>query len=161
MFKPLCSVTLSALLVFSAVAQTNPGSARSDAAPTTLVGCVQKTGDIYTLTDEISKVTAQLRGGSLKKGRHVQVTGTPSASASLASGATEVLNVTSVTSVAGNCQAPKTAGSSFVSSDSSKRAKFVSIFVIAAVIAAGAIATVSRQGSARGNPNKDYPPINH
>src|ERR1700688_2913221 len=105
--KALCSVTLTALLVFSAVAQTNPGS--------TLVGCVQKTGDIYTLTDETSKVTAQLRGGNLEKGRHVQVTGTPSANASPAAGATEVLDVTGVKTVAGSCQAAMTAGSSFVS----------------------------------------------
>jgi hypothetical protein len=153
MFKALCSVTLSALLVFSAVAQTNPSS--------TLVGCVQKTGDIYTLTDETSKVTAQLRGGSLKEGRHVQVTGTPAASATPASGATQVLDVTRVTSVAGNCQSP-TAGSSFMSGSAEhKRAMFVGIFVIAAVTAGAAIATASRQGSARGTTNNDAPAINH
>jgi hypothetical protein len=152
MFKALCSVTLSALLAFSAVAQTNPAS--------TLVGCVQKTNDIYTLTDETSKVTAQLKGGSLKEGRHVKVTGTPEASASPANGATEVLDVTSITSVAGNCQAP-TAGSSFVSSAEHKRATFVAIFVIAAVTAGAAIATASRQGSARGTTNNDAPAINH
>ena len=151
--KALCSVTLTALLVFSAVAQTNPGSA--------LVGCVQKTGDIYTLTDETSKVTAQLRGGSLKKGRHVEVTGTPSASAIPAGGATEVLDVTGVKSVAGNCQAATTAGSSYVSGKGPKRATIIGVLVMAVVIAGGAVATVSRQGSARGNPNKDYPPINH
>jgi len=160
MFKALCSVTLSALLVFSAVAQTNPGSAQSGTAPSTLVGCVQKTGDIYTLTDETSKVTTQLRGGSLKEGRHVQVTGTPSASATPASGATQVLDVTRVTSVAGNCQAA-TAGSSFVSGAEHKRATFVAVFVIAAVTAGAAIATASRQGSARGTTNNDSPAINH
>jgi hypothetical protein len=138
--------------VFSAVAQTNPGS--------TLVGCVQKTGGIYTLTDETSKVTAQLRGGSLKEGRHVQVTGTQSASATPAGGATQVLDVTRVTGVAGNCQAP-TAGSSFVSDAEHKRATVVAIFVIAAVTAGAAIATASRQGSARGTTNNDTPAINH
>jgi hypothetical protein len=155
MFKALCSVTLSALLVFSAVAQTNPGS-----APSTLVGCVQKNGDIYTLTDETSKVTTQLRGGGLKEGRHVQVTGTPAASATPASGATQVFDVTRVTSVAGNCQAA-TAGSSFMSGAEHKRATFVAIFVIAAVTAGAAIATASRQGSARGTTNNDAPAINH
>jgi hypothetical protein len=161
MFKALCSLTLSALLVFSAVAQTNPGSAQSGTAPSTLVGCVQKTGDIYTLTDETSKVTAQLRGGSLKDGRHVQVSGTQSASATPAGGATQVLDVTRVTSVAGNCQAP-TAGSSFMSGSAEhKRATFVAIFVIAAVTAGAAIATASRQGSARGTTNNDAPAINH
>lgn len=152
MFKALCSVTLTALLVFSAVAQTNPG--------TTLVGCVLKNGDVYTLTDETSKVTAQLKGGSLKEGRHVQVTGTPLASATPTAGATEVLNVTGVKSAAGNCQ-PVTAGSAFASGDSAKRAKFVGVFVLAAVVAGAAIATASRQGSARGTTNNDQPAINH
>ena len=160
MFKALCSLTLSALLVFSAVAQTNPGSAQSGTAPSTLVGCVQKTGDIYTLTDETSKVTSQLRGGSLKDGRHVQVTGTQSASATPAGGATQVLDVTRVTSVAGSCHSP-TAGSSFVSDSEHKRATVVAIFVIAAVTAGAAIATASRQGSARGTTNNDAPAINH
>ncbi len=71
MFKALCSVTLSALLVFTAVAQTNPGSAPSVAVSSTLVGCIQKAGNTYSLTDETSKVTTQLNGGSLKAGRHV------------------------------------------------------------------------------------------
>ena len=152
MFKALCSATLTALLVFSAGAQTNPG--------TTLIGCVQKNGDIYTLTDETSKVTAQLRGASLKNGRYVQVTGTPLANATPTAGATEVLNVTGVKSVAGNCQ-PVTAGSAFASGRSSKRAKFVAILVIAAVTAGAAIATASRQGAARGTTNNDAPAINH
>jgi len=153
MFKALCSVTLSALLAINAVAQTNPG--------TTLVGCVQKNGNIYTLTDETSKVTAQLRGGSLKSGRHVQVTGTPSANATPTAGATQVLDVTSVKSAAGSCQAV-TAGSSFVGDDSSKkRATIIGVFVLAAVVAGAAIATASRQGSARGTTNNDAPAINH
>jgi len=153
MLKALCSVTLSALLVLNAVAQTKPGS--------TLVGCVQKNGNTYTLTDETSKVTAQLRGVSLKNGRHVQVTGTPSANGTPTAGATEILDVTGVKSAAGSCQAV-TAGSSFVSSDSSKkRATIVGVFVLAAVAAGAAIATASRQGSARGTTNNDAPAINH
>ena len=160
MFKALCSVTLSALLVFTAVAQTNPGTAaKSEAVPSTLVGCVQKAGDIYTLTDETSKVTAQLNGGRLKAGRHVQVTGTTAASA--ASSATEILNVTSVTGVAGSCQAPMTSGASFAGTDSGKRAKLIGILVIGSVIAGGAIATAARQGSARGTTNNNAPVVQH
>jgi hypothetical protein len=137
---------LTAILTISTVAQ-----AQSGAAPTTLIGCVQKAGSVYTLTDEASKVTAQLRGGSLKKGKHVQVTGTPVANASPAGGATAVLDVTAVTPSAGSCQAATVAGSSFTSAPATKRATIVSIFVITAVIAGTAVAVISRQGSARGN----------
>lgn len=145
MFKASCSVTLCALLAFSATAQTNPSSAQSGAAPVTLVGCVQKAGDVYTLTDETSKTTAQLRGDKLRKGRHVEVTGTASA-ASPAVGASEVIDVTSVRRVGGGCPAtPGGGGASFMS-----RGTVVSIGVIAGVAAVAAWATISRLGEARG-----------
>jgi hypothetical protein len=155
-FRVLCSVTLTALLAFPATAQTNPnpGSAQLGSVPTTLVGCVQKTGDVYTLTDETSKTTAQLRGGNLRKGRHVQVTGTPSANASPAGGATEVLDVTGVKSVGGSCRAtPGSAGSSYVAGGT-KRGTVVSVFIMVTLVTLGAIAVISRQGEARGGGSK-------
>jgi hypothetical protein len=150
MFKALCSVILIALLALPAIAQNNPGSAQSGAAPSTLVGCVHKTGDVYTLNDEASKITAQLRGGSLRNGRHVQVTGTAVANASPAGGATQVLDITSVTPVAGSCKAATSAGSSYVAPDAAKRGKIIGAFVIVAIATGVAIEVISRQGEARG-----------
>jgi hypothetical protein len=149
MFKKPCSVVLIALLVLPATAQNNSGSAASNAAPTTLVGCVQKSGDVFTLNDETSKVTAQLRGSGLRNGRHVQVTGTQT-TATPAGGATQVLDVTSVKSVAGSCKAAR-AGSSYADSPGSeKRGKIIGAVIVGAVVTGVAVEVISRQGAGRG-----------
>src|ERR1019366_9213682 len=44
-------------------------------APSSLVGCPVKAGSVVLLTDETSNVTVQLKGGSLKTGTRVQITG--------------------------------------------------------------------------------------
>jgi len=145
MFRISCSVVLTALLAFPASAQTNPGAPPSGGS-TSLVGCVEKNGGVYTLTDETSKTTAQLRGGNPRAGRHVQVTGTLAADTSQASGASEVLDVTSLKRVAGSCSAASGSGrSSFIS-----RGTVVSIGVVGGVVAIAAWATISRLGEARG-----------
>jgi hypothetical protein len=147
--KILCSLTLSALLAFPVTAQTNPGSAQPSAAPSALVGCVQKTGDVYTVTDETSKTTVQLRGGNLRKGRHVEVTGAVAPGVSPAKGATEVFDVTGVKYVSGSCRTNSANGGSSYSPSGAKRATVVSILVIGAVAAGAAVATIRRQGEAR------------
>jgi len=73
-------------------------------APSSLVGCTVKTGSNLLLTDETSKVTVQLQGGNAKAGRRVQVTGSMVPNATPASGATQVINVTSVKPVSGTCK---------------------------------------------------------
>jgi len=90
-------------LTIQATAQTTSGAAPS--AP--LAGCVQKNGDIYTLVDENSKTKVQLRGGKLRAGQHIQVTGTAVANASPAGGATQVLEVSGVQRTAGSCPAAR------------------------------------------------------
>jgi hypothetical protein len=77
-------------------------------APSSLTGCAVKSGSSTMLTDETSNVTAQLRGGSVKTGTRVQVTGTLVPNATASSPATQVIAVTGVKEVGGNCS--KTAG---------------------------------------------------
>jgi hypothetical protein len=72
-------------------------------APSSLTGCPVRSGGNMLLTDESSNVTAQLRGGSVKAGTRVQVTGTLVPNASAASPATQVVAVTSVKEVGGTC----------------------------------------------------------
>jgi hypothetical protein len=74
-------------------------------APSSLTGCAVRTGGNTFFTDETSNVTAQLRGGNVRAGRHVQVTGTLVPNATPASPATQVINVTAVKEVAGACKA--------------------------------------------------------
>jgi len=90
------AVAAAFLLSIQATAQTSAPSAP-------LAGCVQKTGDIYTLVDENSKTKVQLRGGNLRAGQHIQVTGTAAANASPAGGATQVFEVSGVQRTAGSC----------------------------------------------------------
>src|SRR5205085_10268965 len=85
------AVAAALLLTIQATAQTSSGA---PSAP--LAGCVQKDGGIYTLVDENSKTKVQLRGGKLRAGQHIQVTGTADANASPAGGATQVLEVSGV-----------------------------------------------------------------
>ena len=92
------AVATALLLTIQAVAQTSAGA---PSAP--LAGCVQKDGDIYTLVDENSKTKVQLRGGNLRAGQHIQVTGTAAANASPAGGATQVLDVSGAQRTAGSC----------------------------------------------------------
>jgi hypothetical protein len=72
-------------------------------APSSMTGCAVKSGNNTLLTDETSKVTVQLRGSNVKTGRRVQVTGTTVPNSTPASGATQVINVTSVKQVKGAC----------------------------------------------------------
>src|SRR5205807_5621255 len=92
------AVAAALLLTIQATAQTSSGA---PSAP--LAGCVQKDGVIYTLVDENSKTKVQLRGGHLRAGQHIQVTGTAVANASPAGGATQVLDVSGVQRTAGSC----------------------------------------------------------
>lgn len=73
-------------------------------SPSTLTGCpVRQNGNIL-LTDETSNVTAQLRGGNVRTGKRVQVTGSLVPNASPAAPATQVINVTAVKDVGGTCK---------------------------------------------------------
>ena len=74
-------------------------------APSSMSGCVVKSGDTYTLTDETSSVKVQLRGSGLHDRRHVQVTGSMVSGASPSGGATQVISVTSMKTLPGTCSA--------------------------------------------------------
>jgi hypothetical protein len=73
-------------------------------APSSLLGCAVKSGSNTLFTDEGTKVTVQLRGSSVKAGKRVQIKGSMVPNATPATGATQVINVTSVKSVGGPCK---------------------------------------------------------
>jgi len=75
-------------------------------APSSLTGCPVKSGNNFLLTDEASNVTAQLRGGDLKVGTRVHVTGDLVPNVKAVSPATQVIAVTDTTEAGGAC-APK------------------------------------------------------
>jgi hypothetical protein len=71
-----------------------------------LTGCAVQSGSNFLLTDEASNVTAQLRGGNLKVGTRVHVTGELVPNAKAVKPATQVIAVTDITEAGGAC-APK------------------------------------------------------
>jgi hypothetical protein len=73
-------------------------------APSSLTGCAVRSGGNLLLTDETSNVTVQLKGGSVKTGQRVQITGSMVPNATPPSGATQVINVTDVKQVGGPCK---------------------------------------------------------
>lgn len=136
MFKTsgTAAVAAALLLTIQATAQTSSGA---PSAP--LAGCVQKDGDIYTLVDENSKTKVQLRGGNLRAGQHIQVTGTAAANASPAGGATQVFEVSGVQRTAGSCRG---AGRGFHLS----KAHVVSIAIVGGLIIFGIVKSAGRIG---------------
>jgi hypothetical protein len=77
-----------------------PGLATSSS----LTGCVFQNGDRYEITDEISRVTAELRGGNLSPGEKIRVTGVALPGLKSPDGLSQVLKVTKVTRVGGTCK---------------------------------------------------------
>jgi len=73
-------------------------------APSSLTGCAVRSGGNTLLTDETSNVTVQLRGGNVKTGQRVQISGAMVPNATPPSGATQVINVTDVKQVGGPCK---------------------------------------------------------
>jgi hypothetical protein len=128
------AIAAALLLTIQVTAQTSSG-----APPAPLAGCVQKTGDIYTLVDENSKTKVQLRGGKLRAGQHIQVTGTAAANASPGGGATQVVEVSSVQRTAGTCPG---ASSGFHLS----KAHVVSIAIVGGLVVFGIVKSAGRIG---------------
>lgn len=68
-----------------------------------LTGCPVKSGNDFLLTDEASNVTAQLRGGAVKVGTRVHVTGELVPNAKPVKPATQVIAVTETSAAGGAC----------------------------------------------------------
>jgi len=128
-------------------------------AASTLTGCVGKTGDAFTLVDETSHVSVQLRGGSgVRAGHRVQVTGTTVPNARAAGGATQVIAVSSVkdlgTSCAGAAGAAAAAGAAGAGAAGAAAGTAAGVSATTAVVAgvaataAGVGAGVAASGSA-------------
>jgi len=75
------------------------------AGPSTYTGCAAKSssGDVL-FTDETANVTLQLKGVNVPAGKHVRITGSMIPGTNPVSGATQVINVTSVKNVSGACK---------------------------------------------------------
>jgi len=115
-----------------------------------LVGCPVKSGNNFTITDETSNVTVQLRGGKITAGQHVQVTGSmvPNADAG-----TQVIAVTNVKEVVGPCGG--SAGTKAVVASAGVPAgagapvgivPVVVVVVVAAVVAGGTVGGLAGAG---------------
>jgi hypothetical protein len=75
-------------------------------SPSSLTGCAVKSGSNLLLTDEASDVTVQLRGGNLKTGTRVQITGSMVPNVKASRPATQVISVEGVTELGGRCAPP-------------------------------------------------------
>jgi hypothetical protein len=135
MFNMRVSAVIGSLLLAAmpVAAQSSSG------AP--LSGCVQKSGDVYTLVDENSRNTVQLRGGHLKAGQHVQVTGTAASNATPSGGASQLFDVSSVTRTSGSC--PVAGGGIHLS-----KAHVISIAVVGGLVVFGIVKAAGRIGPA-------------
>ena len=89
MFKVRSSAVITAVLLLAI-----PVAAQTSAAGS-INGCVVKSGDAFSLTDDASKTSYQLKGGNVKVGQHVQVTGS--------AGAGQMFDVKSVSKTSGTC----------------------------------------------------------
>jgi hypothetical protein len=105
-----------------------------------LVGCPVKSGNNFLLTDETSNVTAQLRGGNIKAGQHVQMTGSYVSDATPVSPAALVVAVSSVREVAGPCAG--SAGTPPVTA-SAGSAQGAPVGVVAPVVIVAAVAVAA------------------
>jgi hypothetical protein len=94
------------------VANLAPGKALSllpqDAgasAPSSLTGCAVRNNGNLLLTDETTSVVVQLRGGKVQPRKRIQVMGSVAAGVAAQKPGTEVLDVTSVKEIGGQCNA--------------------------------------------------------
>lgn len=119
-------------------------------APSSLTGCAVRSGENLLLTDETSNVTVQLRGGNVKTGQRVQITGSMVPNTTPVSGATQVINVTNVKTVGGTCKAGAVAaaggaaagaGAAAAGAGAGAAAGGAAVAASTAVIAGAAVAT--------------------
>jgi len=105
------------------------------------------------LTDETSNVTVQLRGGSAKVGRHVQITGSMVPNATPTNGSTQVINVTEVKDL-GACTAAGVAvagAGGGASVGISAVALWVVVVAVAGTVVVGAYAAAGGFGPSTNN----------
>src|SRR5579863_378363 len=111
-------------------------------APSSLTGCTRKSGNDTLLTDETSNVTVQLRGGNARGNRRYQVSGSMVPNATPASGATQVLNVTSAKELGACGAGGAAAGGAAAGGAAAARARLSSAAIAGIVVAAAAAVSV-------------------
>jgi hypothetical protein len=118
------------------------------AAPvaSTLTGCLQKIDGHYFLVDQTTAVKVELKGRGLdgEVANQVTVTGISDASAAVASGASQVIDATSVTQISTHCVVPMDGTAPAGAGSSAKAPGHFSATkaVIAGVVVAGGAALV-------------------
>jgi hypothetical protein len=121
-------------------------------APSNLTGCAVKSGSNTLLTDETSSVTVQLKGGNVKTGQRVQVTGSLVPNATPLSGAAQVISVANVKELGGACTAgAPTAGGATAGGASTGVAQGVVIVAAVAVAAGVAVGIAAGVGAFNSN----------
>jgi hypothetical protein len=124
-------------------------------APSSLVGCPVKSGGNTLLTDETSNVTVQLRGGSVKTGRRVQVTGSMVPNTTPPSGATQVVNVTNVKEIGGACKAGAAAAAGGAAVGAAAGISTTTVVVASVAVAAAAGTGIAASTGAFSSPTQN------
>jgi len=120
-------------------------------ALSSLTGCAVKSGGNTLLTDETSNVTVQLKGGNVRTGSRVQVTGSMVPNATPLSGAAQVIAVSNVKEVGGTCKADAaTAGTAPVAGAATAGGAGTGVVAAVVVVAVVAVAAGAAVGIAAG-----------
>ena len=112
----------------------------------TLTGCLQKIDGHYFLVDQTTALKVELKGAGLdgQVANQVTIVGMPDASGTVASGASQVIDATSVTQISTHCVVPADGTAAAGTGSSAKAASHFSATkaVIAGVVVAGGAAIV-------------------
>jgi hypothetical protein len=126
--------------------QLEPQEGGTAPVASTLTGCLQKIGGHYFLVDQTTAIKVELKGAGLdgQVANQVTITGIPDASGTVASGASQVIDATSVTPISTHCVAPPDATAPAGSGGSAATGSHFSATtaVIAGVVVVGTAAIV-------------------
>jgi hypothetical protein len=88
--------------------QLEPQANGAPPVASTLTGCLQKIDGHYFLIDQTTAIKVELKGPGLdgQVANQVTITGVPDASGAVASGASQVIDATSVTQISTHCVVP-------------------------------------------------------
>jgi len=126
--------------------QLEPQAEGAAPVASTLTGCLQKIDGHYFLVDQTTAIKVELKGAGLdgQVANQVTITGISNTSDAVASGASQVIDATSVTPISMHCVAPTDGTAPAGTGSSAKAASHFSATkaIIAGVVVAGAAAIV-------------------
>jgi hypothetical protein len=129
------------------------------AAASTMTGCLQRAGGKYLLKDETANVTVELQGDGLsaQAGNRVEVSGAMVPGATPASGATQVVKITSIKMISKGCGSKAGAGAAAAGTGAAVGMAVGTKVIIAAVVIGG-VATGAAVAATRGGENNPVSP---